>query len=181
MTLSEYSRAVASVLLGLASLFGSLPPALPAAEPIIITPSNTDLVFAAIPPETHIQETQIASEVVAPEPDTRHIPLAMPTPNTPAFGGNKYEWMKAVGIPESGWQYVDFIITRESGWRYTAVNSSSGATGLCQALPGSKMVSAGADYLTNPVTQLRWCHSYAIQRYQGWYSSYQFWLANHWW
>lgn len=44
----------------------------------------------------------------------------------------------------------------ESRWRYTAENRSSGAYGIPQALPGSKMSSAGADWRTNPVTQIRW-------------------------
>ena len=44
----------------------------------------------------------------------------------------------------------------ESRWRYTAANASSGAYGIPQALPGSKMSSAGADWRTNPVTQIRW-------------------------
>ena len=95
--------------------------------------------------------------------------------------GSKAEWMRSAGIPESQWGYVDYIISHESGWRYTAVNVSSKATGLCQSLPASKMASAGADYLINPVTQLRWCSSYAQARYGGWAGAYAFWVKSHWW
>jgi hypothetical protein len=49
---------------------------------------------------------------------------------------------------------------RESGWNPSAENPSSGAFGIPQALPGSKMASAGADWATNPATQIRWGLSY---------------------
>jgi len=45
---------------------------------------------------------------------------------------------------------------RESGWRHTADNPTSSAYGIPQALPGSKMASAGADWRTNPETQIKW-------------------------
>jgi len=86
--------------------------------------------------------------------------------------------MAAAGISPSDYPYVDYIVSRESGWR---VNATNGRTwGLCQALPGSKMATAGADWQTNPVTQLRWCSTYA-SRYGGWAGSYDVWLRQHWW
>ncbi len=87
--------------------------------------------------------------------------------------------MAAAGIAPSDYGYVNYIVSHESGWRTTAANSS-GAYGLCQALPGSKMATAGADWQTNPVTQLRWCSSYAARK-GGWQAAYEFWLAHHWW
>jgi soluble lytic murein transglycosylase-like protein len=89
--------------------------------------------------------------------------------------------MAAAGIAPEYYGAADYIISRESGWRPGAVNTSSGAYGLCQALPASKMATAGADYLTNPVTQLIWCTGYANGRYGGWGGAYQAWLAQHWW
>ncbi len=59
---------------------------------------------------------------------------------------------------------LDNLWTRESGWRTTAANSS-GAYGIPQALPGSKMASAGADWRTNPATQIRWGLGYISSRY----------------
>ena len=53
---------------------------------------------------------------------------------------------------------------RESGWRYDAENAS-GAYGIPQALPGSKMASAGPDWQTNPATQIKWGLSYIKQLY----------------
>jgi hypothetical protein len=54
---------------------------------------------------------------------------------------------------------------RESGWQVDAENSSSGAYGIPQALPGSKMASAGADWRTNPATQIEWGLGYIEERY----------------
>jgi uncharacterized protein YabE (DUF348 family) len=87
--------------------------------------------------------------------------------------------MAAAGISASDYPYVDYIVARESGWRPTATNGQT--WGLCQALPGNKMASAGADWQTNPVTQLKWCAGYATGRYGTWAAAYDFWLKNHWW
>ncbi|WP_376768117.1 aggregation-promoting factor C-terminal-like domain-containing protein [Nonomuraea rhodomycinica] len=54
---------------------------------------------------------------------------------------------------------------RESGWDHRAQNSSSGAYGIPQALPGSKMATKGSDWRTNPRTQIKWGLSYIKQRY----------------
>lgn len=62
---------------------------------------------------------------------------------------------------------ADSLIQKESGWRVDARNPSSGAYGLPQSLPGSKMASAGSDWQTNPATQLRWMKSYVDSRYGG--------------
>jgi len=96
--------------------------------------------------------------------------------------GSHTDWMAAAGIAESDYGYADFIISHESGWAPTKYNyGGSGAYGLCQALPASKMVSAGADYMTNPITQLKWCNGYAVGRYGSWAGAYSFWLSHKWW
>jgi uncharacterized protein YabE (DUF348 family) len=93
--------------------------------------------------------------------------------------GDKSSWMAAAGISSGDYGYVNFIVSHESNWNYQASNSS-GTYGLCQALPGSKMASAGADWQSNPVTQLRWCSGYA-NRYGGWGGAYNFWVSHHYW
>ena len=93
---------------------------------------------------------------------------------------DKASLMAAAGISPSDYAYVDYIINKESRWRPGALNAGSGAYGLCQSLPASKMASAGADYLTNPATQLRWCNGYA-SRYGGWQGAYNAWLDQNWW
>ena len=72
------------------------------------------------------------------------------------------------------------IVDRESGWDYTATNPSSGAYGLMQALPGSKMSSAGADWRTNPATQIKWGLNYMNDRYGSPCGAWEFWQANNW-
>ena len=84
--------------------------------------------------------------------------------------------MALAGIDPGDYNYADYIISHESGWRPDASNGS-GAYGLCQALPGSKMASAGADWQTNPVTQLRWCNGYAHAHYGSWAAAYNHWVA----
>jgi len=57
------------------------------------------------------------------------------------------------------------VWNRESHWNHKAHNRSSGAHGIPQALPGSKMRTAGADWRTNPVTQIKWGLGYIDRRY----------------
>ena len=72
------------------------------------------------------------------------------------------------------------IISRESNWRVNARNQSSGAYGLGQALPGSKMAVFGSDWETNPRTQLNWMYSYMIDRYGSISAAAQFFNSNGW-
>ncbi|WP_027764290.1 lytic transglycosylase domain-containing protein [Streptomyces sp. CNS606] len=72
------------------------------------------------------------------------------------------------------------IVDHESGWDYTATNPSSGAYGLMQALPGTKMASAGADWRTNPATQIKWGVNYMNDRYGSPCGAWDFWQANNW-
>ncbi|MFG2920528.1 lytic transglycosylase domain-containing protein [Streptomyces sp. NPDC048305] len=83
-------------------------------------------------------------------------------------------------MPADQFQCFSNIVTRESGWNYKAQNASSGAYGLVQALPGSKMASAGADWQTNPATQIKWGLSYMDNRYDSPCGAWSFWQANHW-
>ncbi|MGW2557679.1 aggregation-promoting factor C-terminal-like domain-containing protein [Streptomyces sp. NPDC001514] len=82
----------------------------------------------------------------------------------------------------SGDQFQCFsnIVDHESSWNYRASNPSSGAYGLVQALPGSKMASAGADWQTNPATQIKWGLNYMNDRYGSPCGAWSFWQANHW-
>ncbi|MGW1748026.1 aggregation-promoting factor C-terminal-like domain-containing protein [Streptomyces sp. NPDC002092] len=84
-------------------------------------------------------------------------------------------------IPSAA-QYNAFskIVEHESGWNVTATNSSSGAYGLVQALPGSKMASAGSDWKTNPRTQIKWGLDYMNSRYGSPAAAWAFWQAHNW-
>lgn len=60
---------------------------------------------------------------------------------------------------------LDSLWSKESGWQVNADNPTSSAYGIPQALPGSKMASAGADWATNPATQIEWGLGYIEDRY----------------
>lgn len=69
------------------------------------------------------------------------------------------------GFDASQFGCLDNLWNGESGWRYNASNGSSGAYGIPQSLPGSKMASVGADWQSNPVTQIRWGLQYIKSSY----------------
>ncbi|HKU04268.1 MAG TPA: hypothetical protein VJQ80_15785 [Arthrobacter sp.] len=69
---------------------------------------------------------------------------------------------------------------KESNWRTTATNASSGAYGIVQSLPASKMASAGADWQTNYQTQIKWGLNYIKERYGSPSAALAFHLANNW-
>ncbi|MFI5861737.1 transglycosylase SLT domain-containing protein [Streptomyces sp. NPDC051546] len=83
-------------------------------------------------------------------------------------------------VPAGQFQCFSKIINQESTWNYQAVNKSSGAYGLVQALPGSKMASAGADWRTNPATQIEWGLNYMNSRYGSPCAAWNFHIANGW-
>lgn len=69
------------------------------------------------------------------------------------------------GWADAQFSCLDSLWTKESGWNYAANNGSSGAYGIPQSLPGSKMASFGSDWATNPVTQIKWGLEYIAARY----------------
>jgi len=79
-------------------------------------------------------------------------------------------------------QYTCFshIVDHESDWNIHATNASSGAYGLVQALPGSKMSSAGSDWKNNAATQIKWGVDYMKDRYGSPCGAWNFWQANNW-
>jgi hypothetical protein len=99
---------------------------------------------------------------------TQHptIGLKWVTAKAPATAGYAgYQAVAASLLASYGWgrdQMAPLIAlwNRESGWNPLASNGGSGAYGIPQALPGSKMASAGADWRTNGATQIRWGLSY---------------------
>lgn len=123
-------------------------------------------------------ETSLKEELASIEDEIGKVAL---TSSGGSSSSDKQAIMSAAGISSSDYTYVDYIISKESGWSSTAANPMSSAYGLCQALPGSKMASAGSDWQTNAVTQMKWCNSYATSRYGSWASAYNFWISNHWW
>ncbi|MCT3589312.1 hypothetical protein EFS21_01595 [Levilactobacillus brevis] len=98
--------------------------------------------------------------------------------DSPAPTGSHKHWLKQAGIPESQFGMYNYIVSHESGWNPKARNSS-GAYGLPQSLPANKMASAGSDWRTNPITQLKWMKGY-VKKYGGINGAYKFWQSHHW-
>jgi hypothetical protein len=73
--------------------------------------------------------------------------------------------LSAYGWGEDQFGCLDSLWTRESNWNPHADNPHSSAYGIPQALPGSKMASAGPDWANNPVTQIKWGLGYIADRY----------------
>ena len=92
-------------------------------------------------------------ELAAPAPGDVNGAVAIGRRMAAARGWTGNQWNSLYQL----WQH-------ESGWRWNADNPSSSAYGIPQALPGSKMASAGADWKTNPATQIKWGLNYIAAR-----------------
>ena len=104
--------------------------------------------------------------------------VALPPPNPGTAQSTAYNMLASFGwAPGTYFSCLNNIWTRESGWNYQAENAS-GAYGIPQALPASKMASAGADYLTDPATQIRWGLGYIKSVYGDPCSAWSFWQAH---
>jgi len=100
-----------------------------------------------------------------------------PDPGTAQSIG--YNMLPAFGFSQkTQWTCLLDLWNRESGWMYDAENPSSGAYGIPQALPGYKMATAGADWQTNPATQIKWGLTYITQTYGTPCAAWNFELAN---
>ena len=106
-----------------------------------------------------------------PEPKPAPAPKPKPVPTS------HQGMMAEAGISPSDYASVEFIVMKESTWRHLVTNKE-GAHGLCQALPGKKMSTAGVDWHDNPITQLRWCNQYAHSRYGSWGKAVAYWKTH---
>ena len=139
--------------------------------------ATLDLTAAGAVAGTAITKAVAAASAPAPKKRKAPAPKAAvkATAVAPfAFGTAAYsQWhaKRMMSTSRYGWrsaaQYTCLVNlwTRESHWNYRSHNKSSGAHGIPQALPGSKMRVAGADWMTNPVTQIRWGLGYIKGRY----------------
>lgn len=111
--------------------------------------------------------------VEAPEPEPEPVAAsalfrAAPAAGAPDPGSAKataYDMVLARGWDSSQYDCLVSLWNKESGWNVYAQNPSSGAYGIPQALPGSKMATAGADWATSAATQITWGLGYISGRY----------------
>ena len=122
-----------------------------AVSTVVVTAKVDEVVLVG----THVEETTTAStdstsSAVATSGDPQTIARSM---------------LSSYGWGDDQLSCLVSLWNRESSWDYTATNASSGAYGIPQALPGSKMASAGSDWQTNPATQIKWGLGYISERY----------------
>jgi uncharacterized protein YabE (DUF348 family) len=116
------------------------------------------------------------------------------------YSADRAAIMTAAGVALKDQDYAAYIINHENAlwcairWQGTtgcgdeyyvkfpgAETSDQVGYGLCQSTPAIKMETAGSDWRTNAVTQMKWCHSYAISRYGSWEAAYYAKVAKGWW
>ena len=162
------------------SASGSASVSASASPSVVATPTPVQVTGegarAADIPDTAIM-AQLARRA---ERIARHLPPPTP-PADVDRGSNRalgYQLMVEFGFPSDQWPYLDALWTRESGWNQLAENPTSGAYGIPQSLPATKMGVVGADWRTNPETQIRWGLAYIGARYgsaqKAWQHSQQF-------
>ena len=88
--------------------------------------------------------------------------------------------LAAYGWGQDQMSALEILWTKESGWRTTATNPSSGAYGIVQSLPATKMATVGADWRTNYRTQIEWGLNYIKERYGSPANALGFHYANNW-
>jgi len=129
------------------------------------------------------------------------VVTVQPVPQVVARGqavsipADKQAVMAQAGIAPGDYKYVDYIASHEGGWCPTKIQGTHdcpgymspsgvpayGGYGIFQATPGSKMASAGSDWATSAVTQIRWATGYADGRYGSWAGAYGHWTTHHNW
>lgn len=120
----------------------------------------------------------VISETITTAPIDEQVTVGTKVTVAPpqSYSGSHADWMAAAGISPSDYSAVEILIQRESSWNPNAVNPSSGACGLVQALPCSKL---GPNW-NDPVTALIWGDGYVKARYGGWQGALAHSYANGW-
>ncbi|GAA1744057.1 phospholipase [Microbacterium paludicola] len=113
------------------------------------------------------EERKAAEEAARKAEEERKAAEAAAAANTPAAA---QATASAMAAERYGWGADQFgclvsLWNKESGWNYQASNPSSGAYGIPQSLPGSKMATVGADWQTNATTQIAWGLDYISRAY----------------
>jgi hypothetical protein len=149
---------------------------------LAVAPTPTPTAVPTTPPAPGVTAPPVAATKRAtPKPTT--APPAVPSAGCSGYSGNRLiacNLLPSFGFAASQMSSLDPMWDRESGWNASAQNPSSGAYGIPQALPGSKMATAGSDWSTNPATQIKWGLDYIKQRYGSPAAAWSFWQANGW-
>ena len=119
---------------------------------------------------------ELESETVVREPVNRVVAVGSKKSIAPEWAQCE-KYARAAGVSDADMYDALTLIYHESGCRVDSTNAYSGAYGIPQALPGSKMAAFGDDWETNPVTQIKWMADYVKRRYGGWKQALDFWYC----
>ena len=123
-----------------------------------------------------VARQEIASVMVTPAQNQVEIIGTKPEYMPYTGGGTKSQWLTASGIAQEDWGYADWLVQKESGWNPNSRNVSSGACGLAQALPCSKVPGNPLD----PIDSLNWMNGYVKGRYGSWANAVSHSKSNGW-
>jgi hypothetical protein len=130
----------------------------------VVEPGTTEFLFAEDDLTATASGAIFSTQLALVSAVSRQVELA----RTP-FGAKKVAksiLMDEYGFSETQYKCLNQLWTKESNWNYKSRNKKSGAHGIPQALPASKMNVVSTDWRTNPVTQIRWGLRYISIRYE---------------
>lgn len=130
---------------------------------LVVAPSSATSISASLTSALDSRRSVFSSEIAM----VSAMSLAVEAAREP-MGAKRFT--KELMARDYGWaddQYtcLNRLWTKESHWNYQARNPRSGAHGIAQALPPTKMEQVGTDWRTNPVTQIQWGLLYISERY----------------
>ena len=160
---------------------------------LLVAVPTAPLIARGQSPDSEEPPSRMAVVVISERNTPQPIPVSTPVPAqntpepTPVPAVYDLSSLKQLAkqicdetFGEGQFIYLDHIITVESGWNIRATEKRTGAYGLGQALPATKMSRYGEDYETNPKTQLLWMVSYIQARYGIPESAWSFHLSHGW-
>ena len=144
---------------------------------LVVAPSTASTISASLTSALESRRTVFSSEIAL----VSAMSLAIESAREP-MGAKKFT--KVMMANEYGWDEAEYtclnrLWTKESHWNYQARNPRSGAHGIAQALPATKMEQVGTDWRTNPITQIQWGLLYISERYDTPCAAWTKWRHSH--
>jgi hypothetical protein len=130
---------------------------------LVVSPSSTKAVSASLTSAFDSRRTVFSNEIALVSAMSRSVEAARKPLGAKRFA--KEMMATEYGWGEGQYKCLNRLWTKESNWNYQARNPRSGAHGIAQALPASKMEKVGTDWRTNPITQIQWGLLYVSERY----------------
>jgi len=130
---------------------------------LVVAPSTATSVSASLTSALDSRRTVFSSEIALVSARSLFIEAAREPIGAKRFA--KEMMASQYGWGDDEYTCLNRLWTKESHWNYKARNPRSGAHGIAQALPATKMEQVGTDWRTNPITQIQWGLLYISERY----------------